>query len=89
MVLLVVADDAVVVVVCVVLAVATVVIVNVEGSAGTVYGHQMWHTGSLANNYGINKMQTVIRFIFKSDLTRIKNVFRYPQVNLSIEKWLF
>ena len=39
---------------------------------GSVANNEMWHTGSVANNYGMNEMQIVIRFIFRSDLTRIK-----------------
>ena len=36
---------------------------------------------TVANYYGMNERQIIIRFIFRSDLTRINNVFRYPQVN--------
>ena len=48
----------------------------------------MWHTGGVANYYGMNEMQIIIRFIFRSDLTRINNVFRYPQDNKTIQKLL-
>ena len=62
-------EDAVVVVV-VIASVIVDILLFVE--LGTVSCHQIRRTGGVANNSGMNEMQILIKFIFRSDLTRTK-----------------